>query len=90
MKEIDIDLQGRPTRSVDDVQHLPFDVVITLCDGARFLGPKFAQAEVLHWRFDDPLLVSDRVKQKRMFHMLRDQITQRIRFLALVYARSAA
>ena len=90
MKEIDIDLQGRGTRSVDDVQHLTFDTVITLCDRARFLCPKFTQAEVLHWRFDDPLLVSDRVKQKRMFHVLRDQITQRIRFFTLVYARSAA
>jgi ArsR family transcriptional regulator len=90
MKEIDINLQGRPTRSVDDVRHLPFDVVITLCDRARFLGPKFTQAEILHWRLDDPLIVSDRVKQKRMFHVLRDQISQRIRFFTLVYARSAA
>jgi len=90
MKEIDIDLQGRTTRSVDDVQHLTFDIVITLCDRARFLGPKFTQAEVVHWRFDDPLRVSDQVKQKRMFLVLRDQIKQRIRLFALVYARAAA
>ena len=90
MKEIDIDLQGKATKSVDDVRHLTFDIVITLCDRARFLCPKFTQAEVVHWRFDDPLRVSDRVKQQRMFHVLRDQITQRIRLLTLVYARSAA
>ena len=90
MKEIDIDLQGRTTRSVDDVQQLPFDIVITLCDRARFLCPKLTQAEVVHWRFDDPLLVSDCVKQKRMFRVLRDQINQRIRLFTLVYARSAA
>jgi len=90
MKEIDIDLQGRTTRSVDDVQQLPFDIVITLCDRARFLCPKLTQAEVVHWRFDDPLLVSDSVKQKRMFRVLRDQINQRIRLFTLVYARSAA
>lgn len=90
MKEIDIDLQGKATRSVDDVRHLAFDFVITLCDRARFLCPQFTQAEVMHWKVDDPLLVSDGVKQKRMFHLLRDQITQRIRLFTLVYARSAA
>src|SRR5215831_8486072 len=61
MKEIDIDLQDRATRSVNDVEHLTFDFVITLCDRARFLCPKFTQAEVLHWKLDDPLLVSDGV-----------------------------
>lgn len=90
MKEIDIDLQGRATRSAEDVQHLTFDFVITLCDRARSLCPEFVQAEVLHWKLDDPFLVSDGVKQKRMFHVLRDQITQRIRLFTLVYARSAA
>ena len=90
MKEIDIDLQGRATKSVDDVRHLTFDIVITLCDRARFLCPKLTQAEVVHWRLDDPLLVSDSGKQKRMFRVLRDQINQRIRLFTLVYARSAA
>ena len=90
MKEIDIDLQGKATKSVDDVRHLTFDIVITLCDRARFLCPKFTQAEVVHWNFDDPLLVSDGVKQKRIFHVLRDQIKQRIRLFALVYTRTAA
>jgi len=90
MKEINVDLQGRSTRSVDDVRHLSFDIVITLSDRARFLCPKFTQAEVVHWNFDDPLLVSDGVKQKRIFHVLRDQIKQRIRLFALVYTRTAA
>ena len=90
MKEINVDLQGRSTRSVDDVRHLSFDIVITLSDRARFLCPKFTRAEVVHWRFDDPLLVSDCVRQKHMFHVLRDQITQRIRLFTLVYARAAA
>jgi protein-tyrosine-phosphatase len=90
MKEIGIDLQGSPTRSVNDVRHLSFDIVITLCDRARFQCPQFTQAEVVHWRFDDPLLVSDCVKQKRMFQTLRDQIAQRVRLFALVHARYAA
>jgi len=90
MKEVGIDLQGSATRSVDDVRHLSFDIVITLSDGARFQCPKFTQSEVVHWRFDDPLLVSDGVKQRRMFQTLRDQIAQRVRLFALVHARYAA
>jgi arsenate reductase len=90
MKEIGIDLEGGTTRCVDDVRHLSFDIVITLCDRARFQCPTFTQAEVVHWRFDDPLLVSDGVKQKRMFKTIRDQIAQRVRLFALVHARYAA
>ena len=90
MKEIDIDLQGRATKSVDDVRHLTFDIVITLCDRARLLCPEFKQAEVVHWNLDDPVRVSDGARQKRMFRLLRDQITQRLRLFTLVYARSVA
>ena len=90
MKEIGIDLQDIATKSVDDVRHLTFDIVITLSDLARFHCPKFRQAEVVHWTLDDPLLVPDRVKQKRMFYILRDQIAQRARLFVLVQARSTA
>jgi len=54
MREIGIDLEGRGTRSTQDVLHRNFDFVITLCESARFGCPIFAGAEVVHWRFDDP------------------------------------
>jgi len=87
MKESGIDLTAKSTKATQEVMGLDFDFVITLSDRARYECPKFPQAEVVHWQFDDPLAQLDPVKQKRMFQSLRDQIVQRIRLFALVQTR---
>jgi protein-tyrosine-phosphatase len=89
MKEIGIDLQRRVTKATQDVLDRSFDFVITLCDRARRECPKFEGAELVHWRFDDPLTASDRTRRKRMVQSLREQIAQRIRLFALVQVRFA-
>ena len=86
MREVNIDLQGRPTKATQDVSGLGFDFVITLCDRSRTDCPKFPQADIVHWQFDDPLAI-EQTNQKRMFRSLRDQIAQRIRLFALVQVR---
>ena len=90
MKEIGVDLRVRAAKAAHDVLDLGFDFVITLCDRARLECPSFPGAEVVHWQFDDPLEVSDPVKQKRLFQSLRDQIAHRVRLFALVQARFAS
>jgi protein-tyrosine-phosphatase len=87
MREISVDLDGKTTTPIRDVQGKNFDFVITLCDRARSSCPRFGDAEVVHWKFDDPSTQLDLVKQKRMFQSLRDQIAQRIRLFALVQVR---
>jgi hypothetical protein len=72
-----------------DLLDRSFDFVITLCDRARLECPKFEGAELVHWRFDDPLAASDRTRRKRMIQSLRDQIAQRVRLFALVQVRFA-
>lgn len=89
MKEIGIDLRQAATRTLEDVAHLDFDFVITLCDRAKAKCPPFPGAQLVNWRFDDPLAASDDVKQKRLFRSLRDQIAQRVRLFTLVQVRSA-
>ena len=89
MKEIGIDLQRIITKATQDVLDRSFDFVITLCDRARRECPKFEGAELVHWRFDDPLTASDRTRRKRMVQSLRDQIAQRVRLFALVQVRFA-
>jgi arsenate reductase len=84
MREISFDLEGKTTTPIWDIQGQDFDFVITLCDRARSNCPRFGEAEVVHWQFDDPSTQLDPVKQKRMFQSLRDQIAQRIRLFALV------
>jgi arsenate reductase len=88
MGEIGIDLERRIPKAIDDVSGFHFDFVITLCDRARTHCPRFPDAEIVHWRFDDPLAASDHSKQARMFQSLRDQLAQRIYLFALVQARS--
>jgi len=55
IKEIGVDLEGRVPKAMHDVLNLRFDFVITLCDRARVACPGFPKAELVHWRFDDPL-----------------------------------
>src|SRR5215510_4288487 len=87
MKEIGVDLEGRVPKAMHDVLNLRFDIVITLCDRARVACPKFPRAELVHWRFDDPLAAMEDIKRKRLFESLRDQIAQRVRLFALVQVR---
>src|SRR5262245_9393898 len=89
MKDIGIDLQSRVSKTTQDVLDRSFDFVITLCDRARLECPKFEGAELVHWRFDDPLTALDRSRRKRMVQSLRDQISQRVRLFALVQVRFA-
>ena len=87
MKEINIDLEGGATKTVQDVSGADFDIVITLCNRSRAECPKFPRAEVVHWQFPDRLAAIGDTNQKRMFRSLRDQIAQRIRLFALVQVR---
>ena len=89
MSEIGIDLERRIPRGIDDVLGLHFDFVITLSERAKAECPVFQDAELVHWRFDDPLAALDRTKQERMFQSLRDQMAQRIHLFGLVQVRAS-
>ena len=89
MKEIGVDLDRRVPRAANEVLDRRFDFVITLCERARLKCPKFRAAELVHWRFENPLTALDGTQQKRMFASLRDQIAQRVRLFALVQVRFA-
>lgn len=87
MSDIGIDLEKRTAKAIDDISGLHFDFVITLCERARAQCPAFPEAELVHWRFDDPLVAVDQTKQEHMFQSLRDQMAQRIHLFALVQIR---
>src|SRR5262249_20234783 len=89
MKEVGIDLEGAVPKRAQDLLNLGFDFVVTLCDRARVACSAFPKAELVHWRFDDPLVVMEETKRKRLFQSLRDQIAHRIRLFALVQVRFA-
>lgn len=55
MQEVGIDISHHRSKTLEDVIHVPFDYVVTVCDDASETCPVFpGLAKVLHRGFDDP------------------------------------
>jgi arsenate reductase len=55
MAEVGIDLSTHQAKSLDVMQHLPFDYVVTVCSDAHETCPVFpGRARIVHRGFDDP------------------------------------
>ena len=55
MQEAGVDISGHESELVDDLLHIPFDFVITVCGHAHESCPVFpGTAKVIHQGFDDP------------------------------------
>lgn len=55
MQEVGIDISSHTSKTVADLSHAPFDVVVTVCDAAHESCPIFPGAtRVVHQSFDDP------------------------------------
>jgi arsenate reductase len=81
MDEINIDVSGHRSKSVDEFAGQHFDYVITVCDNAKESCPVFpAETKRIHWSFTDPAAVtgSDEVRLAA-FRKVRDEIRERLR-----------
>ena len=79
MAEVGIDISAQKSRSIDEVKHLEFDYVITLCDNAQKTCPAFpAKTTVMHVGFEDPprLAANAEDEEEAMGHYrrIRDEI----------------
>jgi len=76
MKEQNIDLSHHTSKSVDQFREMQFDLVITVCDGARETCPVFPHGkEFLHKRFEDPTQGTGNEEDKgALFRRVRDEI----------------
>jgi arsenate reductase len=55
MQEAGVDISGQRSKTVDELGHVPFDVVVTVCGHADEHCPAFGGApRVVHIGFDDP------------------------------------
>ncbi len=55
MKEDGLDISGHTSNHVDTYSHIPFDIIITVCDSARERCPVLpSRAAKFHHDFPDP------------------------------------
>jgi arsenate reductase (thioredoxin) len=79
MASAGLDISGQRSKHVDELLHIPFDYVVTVCSHAHEACPVFqGGAEVIHVGFDDPpkLAVGSKSEEEAMapYNRVRDEI----------------
>ena len=90
MREINIDISGHRSKSVDEFIGQEFDYVITVCDNAKEHCPIFpGSTQRLHWSFTDPAAAEgDEAARLAVFRRVRNEILQRLRLFVSVKQRT--
>jgi arsenate reductase (thioredoxin) len=90
MREINIDISGHRSKSVDEFTGQEFDYVITVCDNAKEHCPIFpGSTQRLHWSFTDPAAAEgDEAARLAVFRRVRNEILQRLRLFVSVKQRT--
>ena len=90
MRELDIDISGQQSKTLDRYIGDPFDKVITVCDTAAEACPIFPGArEQLHWSFPDPSQATGSPEEQRaVYRAVRNAIRARLEHELLHAARS--
>jgi len=80
MQEEGIDISTCRSKSLDQFQNEPFDLVVTVCNNAQESCPVFPHAnQTLHWPFDDPAdATGSEEEQMVFFRRVRDEINEKI------------
>ncbi|PQO33797.1 arsenate reductase ArsC [Blastopirellula marina] len=80
MQELGIDISAYQSKSAQEFQQQPFDLVVTVCDNAKETCPVYPGAkETLHWPFEDPADATGTDDEKLpTFRRIRDEIRAKI------------
>jgi len=82
MAEIGIDISYQKPKPVDNFLSIPFDYVITVCDGAKEICPIFTGKvnHRLHIGFDDPAAAKGAEEEVMpVYRKVRDEIKERFK-----------
>ena len=85
MAELEIDISGQESKTLERYLGEPIDWLITVCDQAREACPTLpGVTNQLHWSIEDPtLVVGDDAARMDAFRAARDDLARRIEgFLA--------
>ncbi len=79
MAEVGIDITSQKSTHVDQLRHIPFDWVVTVCDHAAEQCPVFpGRGRVIHRAFDDPPKLARNARNREeglvCYRRVRDEI----------------
>ncbi len=85
MKEDGIDISAHTSNHVDEYLHIPFDLILTVCDHASERCPIFpSTAKRIHQNFSDPAKASGTDEEiMEAFRSVREEIKSFCRELAI-------
>jgi arsenate reductase len=80
MGELSVDITDGRSKSVDELRHISFDLVFTVCDAAAESCPLWLrQGRVVHIGFPDPAGATGSQAEKMVvFRQVRDAIRQQV------------
>jgi arsenate reductase (thioredoxin) len=78
MRELEIDISGHRSKSVDEFAGQSFDYVLTVCDDAKESCPIFSGKTVaIHHNFEDPAALQGSEEERlKLFRRIRDEIRE--------------
>jgi arsenate reductase len=87
MREVDIDISGQQSKTVDELTGQHFDYVLTVCDNAKETCPIFRSKTIaIHHNFEDPASVRGAESERlAAFRRVREGLRE---YLQKVFARS--
>lgn len=85
MKEDGIDLSAHTSNHVEEYLHIPFDLILTVCDHASERCPIFpANARRFHYNFKDPAkAIGTQDEIRAEFSRVREEIKEFCRLLEI-------
>lgn len=78
MAEAGVDISGQRSKILEEVQDIPFDYVVTVCDHAREACPIFpGKVKMVHRSFEDPARATGTEEEiLTVFRRVRDEIRE--------------
>lgn len=79
MAEAGVDISGHRSKHLNEIKHIPFDYVVTVCDNARESCPMFpGKTQIIHVGFEDPPRLAQKAQTQEealnCYRKVRDQI----------------
>ena len=95
MAEADVDISSHYSKGLDELKHISFDHVITVCNHAHESCPVFeGKAKIIHVNFDDPPRLAKEIQEVEraldIYRRVRDEIKTFVETLPETLEKEAA